>query len=75
MSARCDQCEPVSVNGVPTHEQGCPNWWKHPGTGLPYEVGCKECGTYFVPEDDSQKVCESCVDEYRTEARHVEIET
>lgn len=22
---RCSQCEAVCINGIPTHEQGCPN--------------------------------------------------
>jgi hypothetical protein len=24
-NVRCSQCEAVSINGVPTHETGCPN--------------------------------------------------
>ena len=25
MRINCDQCQAVSINGVPCHEQGCPN--------------------------------------------------
>lgn len=42
---RCDQCEMVSINGVPCHERGCPN------TNARYDDGewtpqtkCRECG-------------------------------
>lgn len=23
---KCSQCEALVINGVPTHEHGCPNW-------------------------------------------------
>jgi hypothetical protein len=25
---RCNQCEMLSINGVPCHETGCPNEWR-----------------------------------------------
>ena len=46
---RCSQCEALVINGVPTHERGCPN-----------QVGeCEECGG-IAPH--GHKVCEDCAD-------------
>ena len=44
---KCDQCEMLSINGMPCHERGCPN------TGSRYDADtqewarqceCRECG-------------------------------
>jgi hypothetical protein len=39
---RCSQCEALSINGIPTHERGCPNV-------VPV---CRECGNL-----DPDRVC------------------
>lgn len=44
---RCSRCAAVCINGVPTHETGCPNQMHE----------CEECGT-LVPK--RQRLCESC---------------
>jgi hypothetical protein len=54
----CEQCQALNINGVPTHEQGCPNSWLHPWTGRPYLRECKECGGEFVPRDRYQTCCD-----------------
>lgn len=44
---RCDQCEMLSINGVPCHETGCPNankeWVEAFGRWTRF-VECSECG-------------------------------
>ena len=58
MSRFCDQCEAVSINGVPCHETGCINAWK-------CKTKCKECGRFFMPEERGQVCCDhSCSVEY-----------
>ena len=59
MSAGCDQCEMLNINGVNTHEQGCPNSWK----GSKKE--CEWCGKEFNPKEKGQKCCcKSCQKSY-----------
>lgn len=47
LSVACSQCESMVINGVPTHERGCPNT-KHE---------CAGCEA-LVPR--GQKYCEDC---------------
>lgn len=55
----CDQCNAVRINGIPTHETGCPVAYKD------YEVECKWCGTEFTPESSGQQFCDdSCYRSY-----------
>lgn len=52
MSMNCDQCEMLSINGVPCHERGCPNKdsrWD--GEQWIKQRVCFECG-YTVDYDD-----------------------
>lgn len=49
----CDHCEVVRINGVPTHETGCPVAW------MDYAVECKWCGSEFFPKERHQKFCDS----------------
>lgn len=44
---RCSQCQMMAINGIPTHEAGCPNA-KHE---------CKGCNT-LIPA--RAKYCEEC---------------
>lgn len=44
---RCSQCEALCINGVPTHEHGCPNM----------KGECKGCGEII---EKHQKYCEDC---------------
>jgi hypothetical protein len=50
----CDQCQMMNINGVPCHEQGCPNmgarWDAENGMWVPQRE-CFECGME-VDEDD-----------------------
>ena len=43
---RCSQCEALCINGMPTHEQGCPNQ-THTCKGcdaiINYNDYCKDC--------------------------------
>lgn len=59
----CDQCEMVSINGVPCHEHGCENthsrWDAHTGEWIKQRE-CFDCG-YTVDADDP---CCSADDEY-----------
>jgi len=58
---KCDQCEVVIVNGIATHELGCPNYWRHPLTNEPYIRVCDWCGSDFTPEESRQDFCsEEC---------------
>ncbi len=55
----CDQCQMLSINGIPCHETGCPNAWK----GVNRE--CKHCGCPFIPSERHQKVCsDECAEGY-----------
>ena len=47
----CVSCQSVTINGVYTHEHGCPDSWK----GI-YKY-CLWCGNDFYPEDAYQKCC------------------
>lgn len=57
----CPQCVAVAINGVPTHETGCPEAWRD------YAVRCRECGCDFTPTERQQAVCDECVMEDRDE--------
>lgn len=52
ISVHCSQCEALVLNGVPTHEHGCPN--------TPYH--CRECGSLHPSR---QLAAECCNEEYR----------
>ena len=52
---RCEQCEMLAINGVATHEIGCPDSWKT------YETECPWCGSWFIRETRNQTCCDdSC---------------
>ena len=55
----CESCEPLVIQGLISHEQGCPDAWKD-------EVReCRWCGTDFVPEERGQRFCdEDCAFSY-----------
>ncbi len=58
---KCDSCEVVMVNGVRTHERGCPDAWKD------YEEECKWCGREFKPKEKGQRCCsKSCEKSYNS---------
>ena len=50
LSLKCDSCEALAVNGVATHELGCPDSWINPATQHPYAVECAWCGSDFTIE-------------------------
>lgn len=48
---KCNSCQMTTVNGIPCHEQGCPDAWMD-------EVrDCKWCGTEFRPHTPHQHCC------------------
>jgi len=51
----CHSCELLRINGVVTHETGCPDAWRD-------EVrACEWCGQKFLPKERHQVCCEhSC---------------
>lgn len=55
----CHSCELLRINGVVTHEIGCPDAWRD-------EVReCKNCGQKFLPEERYQECCShSCTVSY-----------
>jgi len=55
----CDGCYLAMVNGVPCHEQGCPEAWRDSVRT------CCWCGQEFSPSDESQVCCDvSCFKSY-----------
>lgn len=51
----CQSCCAVKINGVLSHEHGCPDSWKS------YRKECKWCGNMFIPEYRTQEFCQdSC---------------
>jgi len=62
----CDQCNMLSINGVPCHEHGCPNsgaQWNPETQGWNKTYECRECGD-DVPEGET---C-SCQQPFEDEA-------
>ena len=58
---KCDSCEVAMVNGVRTHERGCPDAWKD------YKKECKWCGSEFKPKEKGQNCCsKSCEKSYNS---------
>ena len=52
---KCDNCESLYINGIFTHERGCPTSY----IGSLRE--CNWCGLKFEPEDQHSRFCsESC---------------
>ena len=45
---RCSQCEALVINGIATHETGCPN-------GRSYT--CPECGSRYRDADNASECC------------------
>ena len=59
MSNGCNSCEILYINGVRTHETGCPEAWRDETRN------CKWCGTPFKPEEKGQLCCDhTCVVAY-----------
>jgi hypothetical protein len=57
----CDQCQMLSINGVPCHETGCPNMharWEH-GEWIKY-YACFECGCDVREGDECE--CQNPID-------------
>jgi hypothetical protein len=54
----CDGCVTVTINGVLTHEQGCPDAWRD--TTKP----CLECGCDFIPDSPRQSICNDHDDDW-----------
>jgi hypothetical protein len=56
---QCNSCEVLYINGVKTHEIGCPEAYKDT------KKICKWCGIAFVPDEKGQLTCSSeCSEAY-----------
>lgn len=52
-------CEKLVINGVLTHEEGCPEAWRD------YDRECKWCGQKFRPQSRFQDCCsDECAEAY-----------
>ena len=57
----CPQCEIAYINGIRTHEIGCPLDWE----GMLKE--CRWCGSEFEMQERGQLCCDAeCLDAYRS---------
>jgi len=51
----CDQCESLTINGIPTHEHGCPEAWRDT------PKRCFQCGFDFTPQEyRAETLCPDC---------------
>lgn len=52
-------CEKLRINGIVTHEIGCPERWRDK------QIDCSWCGSNFIPVERLQKFCcEDCAESY-----------
>jgi hypothetical protein len=51
----CNGCNPMMIQGVLCHEQGCPEEWRD------IQAECFECGCGFWREDRWQRTCNDCL--------------
>ena len=58
----CDQCEALAINGVATHETGCPNSHIDLISGKPHKIECFECGYDYTPEGRVHRTNAICPD-------------
>lgn len=62
---KCDQCEMLSINGVATHEHGCPNGknhrWDEDARDWVKTYTCRECG---CTADEGTECCSDDADTY-----------
>lgn len=50
----CTDCQMLSINGMPSHENGCRSAWQR-------EVRrCRDCGCDFRPIERDVAICEDC---------------
>ena len=55
----CHSCNLLRINGLVTHEIGCPEAWKD------YTRECAWCGQEFKPETEHQDCCcDDCAESY-----------
>lgn len=58
---KCNECEMLSINGVATHEHGCPNGknhrWDEDAQDWVKTYICRECG-YDCDEGDECGCCD-----------------
>lgn len=62
----CDQCEVLTINGIPCHENGCPNKHIDPSTQEPYVRKCKWCGSEHKNGPKFDFCDEECVQSYNS---------
>lgn len=59
LTASCDACTPLVINGMLCHERGCPDAWKDETRE------CKWCGAKFTPDSKYHDTCSlDCHDSY-----------
>jgi len=62
---KCDDCDSVTINGIPCHENGCPSDHINLLTGMKHEVICNWCDSYFEPDYKRQNCCDDdCYDAF-----------
>jgi len=55
----CKSCNLLRINGIVTHEIGCPDAWKD------VVCECNWCGKKFIPETKYQDCCcDDCSESY-----------
>lgn len=56
---KCESCNVVVINGLYTHEFGCPDSWRD------QILECKWCGSTYKPTERGDRFCDaSCADAY-----------
>lgn len=62
---KCKSCDSCGINGVLCHETGCPDSHIDLGTGQPYPVECKFCGSPVSPPCQVTPFCSNdCAQAY-----------
>lgn len=62
----CDQCDDRRINGIPCHEQGCPNdgaIWDKDSREWIKQRECRECGSTVDRDDPCCSVDDWSVDD------------
>lgn len=54
---RCNSCDSTTINGIFSHEIGCPDSWMQ-------LTNCKNCNYEFMPEHKTEFCSQSCYNDY-----------
>lgn len=61
---KCDQCEMLSINGMPCHERGCPNTNRRYDSDTQEwvrQITCRECGCTVDADSRGRYQCTCAV--------------